>query len=95
MLDAFLLSIGFKFTHGDPTLYSWCENKTICFLLECVNDLVLTGNCTATLENFDSKFLSKFEARVVPKFENVLEIIMEDLDEELKLYHKALISRLL
>lgn len=70
LLDSFLLSLRlFTPTHGDPALYSWHGNHRNCFLLKYVDDLVFTGNRSAILEEFVSKPLSKFEARVILKYD--------------------------
>lgn len=65
------------------------------FLLEYVDNLVLTGNCTATVQDFVSKTLSKFEARVILKFENFLAVMMEKSNGKLRPHYKALIPKLL
>lgn len=94
-LHYFLLSIDSTSTHGDPALYMWSKNKTICVLPEYMNDSVLYSSFPTIFKRFVSKFMALLETRAVLNSEKFSQTKGEEFGKNLKLHHKALSSRLL
>lgn len=62
-LSKFLLSIGFKASKVDPSLFIYRSGSSICFFLVYVDDVIVTGNGSSVLESLKSKLASTFSIR--------------------------------
>jgi histone deacetylase 1/2 len=80
-LTATLLHFGFKASKCDPSLFIYCKDKQVVYLLVYVDDIIITGSSASLVQNLVDKLNSAFSLKQLGDLEYFLGIEVHHLKD--------------